>query len=437
MSVDLPVAGASRGERGRGAPTRSVAQKMSAGQSAEAVALAGCVQELVRERFPTRPWIQLAAQLNSDERKLLGGGEDRELSRKLSAQFGSKAPRQGPGAAVILMVLQHCLPALAEPERAHRRAEIEQRFRDVHGSAAALEAQVVPRPRRAGVAVQLQQQRAENAALREELARERDTSTQLQAELKAVTARVAALEAERAATALAQPRTVGIRAEPGDLSAEGTALVRPFMLAHEQRANAGPTITGGTRQPPAGPPAPGGPLPADGTPETGETGGDGETPTVATAPDMYRLANRPRGFRPLPQYRPELQDSAPVLPLVMPSQRVVARVVMPPEIKIPAPRRSPSPPGWEGGATTALPLYEQPLQVEDAGSAERERCRQRARVEAARIVTELHTAWAAPWADLAPDRLTDDARGWAQLPLLATAFALAALVSTVPALVVT
>jgi len=401
---------------------------MDAGADAAVVELAECVQALIREAFAARPWVQLVGLLSPAERESLGGGEDRPLASRLSAQFGAKA-RRGPSAATIVVVLRHCLPLITDRgQHEQRRAQVLECFRAVHGPDAAL-APPPARARRGGVGLQLQQQRDENAALHGELDRMRGQNNALQAELKGVKARLAVLEAERATTALAALRTVGIRQQRADESSSRPNLVRPYTRAHEQGPRGTPARPTGPDDP-APPPDPPDPLAGTDAADHGT-----ETPTAAMLTNAYRIANTPRSFTPLPQYRPGLQSTAPALPLRVPHQRVVARVAMPPGIKVPVPREGlsgvvawglvPTSPPCEPGETAV---------ITDPGIAVQAAQRRRARVEAIRLVAELRMAWADPWADLASDQMPDNDRGWAQIPLLAVTFVLAALISTVPAL---
>uniref|UniRef100_UPI003F49739B hypothetical protein n=1 Tax=Actinoplanes sp. CA-084688 TaxID=3239901 RepID=UPI003F49739B len=398
--------------RGRGAPTRPVGDKMRVA-SDPVVALAECVQALVHERFSSRHWAQLVACLSDAERDSLGGGDNRYLSRKLSGQFGAKS-RRGPTAATIRVVLTHCLPAVTPNAQPARRAEILERFQAVHGPSASLTTPVAPRPRRAPLS--LRQLQDDNQVLRTELAT-------LTAELKAAQARLALREIERAATALAAPpRPVGII--PALDLIEEPALVRPYAYARGlQEIDLPP----GADHPglPPGPPPPA-LLPENPDPADEPVSDNTEPPPPLRLAQSYRIANTPRTFPPLPQYRPELQDTAPSVPLQVPRQRVMGRAQVPPEFRATPPLPREPRALWQ---VVAWPRWQPVAPASD--EQEETPPRRRAADRRAWLIPNL---WVDPWADLAPDRMLDDVRGWRQIPLLITATTLAALMSAVPPL---
>ncbi|MEU4560213.1 hypothetical protein AB0F72_17670 [Actinoplanes sp. NPDC023936] len=206
---------------------------------------------------------------------------------------------------------------------------------------------------------------------------------------------------------------MGIRTRPRDQ--EYPELVRPYTPLYEP-VDPG---RGGT-----GPAAPGTGAAADDAETTVET-----APTGAQLTRAYRDANRPREFLPLPRYRPDLEDLAPPTSLVVPGQRFVGRSAVPDDCLVAVPRqRSSSAVVWGTGPN----LLRRPGPDPGADTVVIEQQRQRARCEAARILTELGAAWADQWADLPVDTLPDFERGGAQLPLLTAASMLAALVATMP-----
>uniref|UniRef100_UPI003F49465E hypothetical protein n=1 Tax=Actinoplanes sp. CA-151224 TaxID=3239904 RepID=UPI003F49465E len=258
------------------------------------IALATCVQALAHEAFPTRPWAQLVARLTPAEREALGGGDNRQLSSRISGQFGAKSPC-GPNAATIKAVLTHCMPCLPLQDRLTRYAEIDRRFRAVHGHDATLRGSAVPQQRRATASAR--QLRDENAVLSVRVA-------ELEQELEATRTRMTALEAELAAVALVgASRAVGVLPALTDPPAQ-PALVRPYTYAQDTG------VTGNSRAGRA----------RDAALDELNAGRTGHA---------YLIANTPRTFRPLPQYRADLQNTAPLVSLRVPS-RVVGRAKVPP-----------------------------------------------------------------------------------------------------------
>ncbi|MFC4066810.1 hypothetical protein [Actinoplanes subglobosus] len=377
--------------------------------------LASCVQELIRAEFPHRPWSQLVARLDPQERLALGGGDDRRLAQRISSRFGARS-RQGPDRALVDAALRYCLPAVPADQRDLRRTQLEDRWRAVHGDGGPAVAAAGSRRRGGGLGEQLRQQRELNAVLSAELARVVADKTLLEKDLKAAQARLTLIEAERAVSA-GQPRTVGILAGGQDVGPPD--LVRPYTRALPEPPE--------PAEPPQDPPA----VDAEVTAET-------LPPTGAELIRAYRDANRPRTFLPLPRYRPGLEGLAPPTPLRVPGSRVVAWYAAPPGCLLPAPRQpldalvqqpgGLSSPPWPGPAdTTDL------TDLTDTAATTDMVQRRRARFQAARIVTEIGSAWLDQWADLPVDRLPDYERGSAQLPLLAVVSVLACLIATVPA----
>ncbi|MEU4560212.1 hypothetical protein AB0F72_17665 [Actinoplanes sp. NPDC023936] len=143
-------------------------RKMRAGDTV--VALAASVQELIRARYPHRPWSQLVACLDAEERKALGGGDDRQLAQRISAQFGARSQR-GPCRPLVDVALRRCLPAMPVDQQDSRRAQVERCWQAVHGAVPAGTAPPVPvaRARGAGLREQLRQEQEKSAALAEQL----------------------------------------------------------------------------------------------------------------------------------------------------------------------------------------------------------------------------------------------------------------------------
>lgn len=426
MSADAPASGVLASGRGRGAPVRPVDQRMGAGADPDVVALAGCVQALARQAYPARTWSLLVTQLSDDERGALGGGDDRRLSSRLSAQFGAKA-RHGPNRPTIQAVVRHCLSAVQEDARESTQAEILALFRVVHGPDAVLTAAIPPRPRVGGLGVQLHQQRGENDLLGEQNRRLTQDNLVLAAEVKAARVRIQALEAQLAAlSAPAAPRTVGIRA------GADPQLVRPYIP--EQRP-ADDRIDEDDPDDPA-------PARAFVTGPDGPRGNGDPMPPGSALANAHRAANTPRGFLPLqafPHYPPDLTPpavSTPAAPRI-PRPRIVGRAPAPPGSRISAPRRGVTPASvWGAASTVRLPtpvLIPRP-RVHGEPDAGDPAARRRARAEAHRLITGMRDAWAGQWAELPFERLPPETRGFAQMPLLLVAYVLATLIVSVPIL---
>ncbi|MEU7903572.1 hypothetical protein [Actinoplanes sp. NPDC049118] len=409
---------------------------MGGNADSDVVELAARVLALVRRRFEARPWAQLVAQLSPQERDALGGGEPRQLSSRLSAQFGAKA-RRGPNGVTIQVVLRHCLHSLDEDQRAQSRAEILELFRRVRGPDAALSAPPAPappRPRAGGLGVQVQQLRGENETLVAENRQLRQANVELLAELGAAQARIEALEmrlsALTAPPAQPPPRTTGA----GNPHDGGPQLVRPYTRAHEQRTTETPTEELGPDEPPPvwGVPGARGPVFED---------RGIEAPPGSVLPNAHRAANTSRSFLPLRSF-PNPPDSEPVAlttaPVRVPRPRVVGRAAVSAEVRMPAPRAVPT--GTAVWGTVSAPAFLLPAPAEavparvDEADADEQEARRRARAAATRLVAGLCQSWVDEWADLPIERLPPETRGFAQLPVLVVAFALAALITTVPTL---
>ena len=424
MSADAPASNVLPG-RGRGAPIRPVGQRMGATTDPDVVALAACVQELARRAFPTRTWSQLVARLSSEEREALGGGDDRRLSRLLSAQFGAKA-RRGPNRPTILAVLCHCLPAVEQDAREPKQVEVLALFRAVHGPNSALTASPLARPRAGRLGAQLHHQRGENDLLIAQNLRLQQDKVVLECEIKAFKARIQALEGQLAAVSAPAPRSVGIASDTDSL------LVRPYIP--EQRPAERPL-----GDDPDDPPStwafdtqPGSPA--------GDDGGAAATPSGSTPSSAWRATNTPRGFRPLQalsQYPPDLAPpavSTPAPPWV-PRPRVVGRAPAPEGARVPPPRVLT--PGSVWGAVTASPVPLAlpallPPRIVGGSDADTRAARRLARAELARLIAGLQSAWSDAWADLPLDRLPPGRRGLAQMPLLLVAYVLATLIASAP-----
>jgi len=428
MSADAPASSVLASGRGRGAPTRPVVQRMGTGADPDVVALADCVQALARQAYPARTWSQLVTQLSDDEREALGGGDDRRLSSRLSAQFGAKA-RRGPNRPTIQAVLRHCLSAVQDDARESKQAEVLALFRAVHGLDAVLTAELPPRQRAGGLGVQLHQQRGENDLLVEENQQLKQDNLVLAAEVKSARARIQALEAQLAAlSAPAAPRTVGIR------TSTDPQLVRPYIPqqgpAEQLTVEADPDDPPPARAFVTGPGAPGG----DGI-------GDHMPPGSALT-NAHRVANTPRGFLPLhafPQYPPDLTPpavSTPIAPRI-PRPRIVGRAPAPAGTWIPAPPLGFAPTSVWGAAPPGRPptlaLVPLPRVGREPDAGDRA-ARRRARAEATRLITGMRDAWAGQWAELPFERLPPETRGFAQMPLLLVAYVLATLIVSVPIL---
>jgi hypothetical protein len=432
IGVEVRESRAPVGQRGRGAPPRSPAQRMAnAKQHAgdtnpDVVALAASVQELTVRTFGARPWTSLARHLGPGDRAVLGGRNDRRLTQYLSAEFGPKA-RRGPRASTIFIVWRHCLPAADERECEQRFAELELLYAKVNPGrclrtefdrlsaevSAQLPGALVPSPRPAGPGEQrtgqdLDPQAAEATHLRGE-------NAALRAELKAAAARIQALEAQLSAGLKRRLPELNL-AEP----ATQNALVRPYTRAHESRTTAKPAADRGEANGP--------PTAADDDPTLRGPGPKFPRQAPPPAP-MSRPANTPRAFsplRPIRAYPPDLIPlSAPIFAPPVRRPRVIGRATVPDGLKIAPPPRTPTGAEIWGCSTATIPPWTHRTHPVGADAAEVDSPRRRRQVRAQARRLSRQNAWD-QWADLPVQQLPPETAGFAQLPLLAAALALAA-----------
>lgn len=421
MSAAVLGSGAPVSGRSRGAPVRSVAQRMGADADPHVRELADYVHGLVCAAFPGRPWKQLVGRLTEDDRGLLRGGDDRRLSGYLSAQFGSKA-RRGPNRQTIQIVLRHCLHA-DNDIRAAQSARVLQLFRAVHGEHATLLGP--PRQRRGG---RPQEQHSQPEALAETVRRQ-------QREINELTARNTALQAANAdlrkrLQVLENAFTPRTDVRGSDLTRLN--MIRPYTLIDPDR-QAG-------RHSAADPPEesePEDPPPARGRLLTVSEATESELPAVSFPSYPHKSGNTPRGFPPLPEfpdYPFDLSELGAPAPISIPRQRTVARATMPRDLYLSPPPRPQA--VWGTGTAgvitpepTAIPVR---FAVTDLVP---HRGDDRVLGDTTSPVADpWFEVWSDGWADLLVDQLPADRYGFAQAPVLTVATALSLLIGMIPAL---